>query len=97
MSRGNFDSTYAVPKAQRPQHTKDHLRLMDCLLDVCGEDDAAFLQPPTGEEFVVVDRLTRARAFFECPKGLTPERITAMVDSHFFASSIRVASRIWVA
>lgn len=96
MTRGGFDSAYAVPNAARYERIKG-VRLMDCLLHVVGDGDKDYLTAPGEDEFVVVDKMTRARAFFECLPGMKPERITEMVDSHFFTASIRVAQRVWVA
>lgn len=93
ITRGNFQRPYVTKAADR-RHRAGH-RLMDLLTVVVPESDPEYLVPPEAGEFCVVDVVTREKAFFELPAGITPEQVTGMASSHFDSTAFRVGPALW--
>lgn len=92
--RGTFHTRYLLDKSKL-DHRYDGWRLLDCLLWVATEDAIGYLELPKNGEFAVIDVRTREKAFFEMPFGCIPDRVTAMVNSHFAAVGFRIADKLW--
>ena len=93
-ARGSFRAAYAVIKTER-SITSTLPRLLDHVLSIAEHGDDDYFVNAGGNEFAVVDVVTREKAWFEMPKGCTPDNITAMIESTFDASAFRVGSRLW--
>jgi hypothetical protein len=70
-------------------------RLMDLCLCIAASDDEDYLRCADPGEFAVVDVVTKEKAWFEMPFGATPHNITALIESHFNVSAIRVGEKLW--
>jgi len=93
--RGSFHVSYSLPKDKRHPLTMS-FRLLDCLRVVMPSDDPDYLAVALAGEFAVVDMQTLEKAFFEMPYGCKPDMVTAMIESTFNASALRVANKVWV-
>ncbi|MES2688081.1 MAG: hypothetical protein V4706_14760 [Pseudomonadota bacterium] len=88
-ARGTFRAHYSKPKTDKGP------RLLDYVLTIAEEGDAEYLSAPCVGEFVVVDVVTREKAWFEVPTDFTPDNITGMIASTFAARAFRVGPRMW--
>lgn len=69
---------------------------MDCLLVIANVGDQNYFEPRAPGEFAIVDLETKEKGWFELVVGVTPEMVTAMIESNFAASAVRVDSWLWV-
>lgn len=95
LHRATFQSRYLIKKGQR-RITPMAPRLGDQLLCVVKFGESDYLQQTSDGEFSVLDLATRQKAWFETPRGATPDQITAMIEGHFDAAAFRVTSNLWV-
>lgn len=95
--RPTFQSQYSTPRNKR--HTVNGgMRLGDLLEVVTKIGEDQFYHPPGEGEFAVIDAFKREKGFFEVPPGAVgnPDKITALIESHFDSPAMRIEARLWM-
>lgn len=91
--RARFDTPYAMGRDRYQQKKKYRLMELNVAKALPGDDK--YFGPVGFGEFVVVDVVTREKAWFEWLDGLEPPEVTALIAGHFGDAAYQVGERVW--
>lgn len=91
--RARFDTPYAFGRDRYQRQKKCRLMELNTTTALPGDDD--YFGPVRAGEFVVVDVVTREKAWFEWMDGLEPQHVTELIAGHFGDAAYRVGERVW--
>jgi hypothetical protein len=92
--RATFHARYAIPNNMRDKRNL-WPRLAECCICIRNLQAIDYMAPAADGEFVVVDVVTREKAWFEWPEGMPAGEIGRIVEGHFDSAAFRVGERIW--
>lgn len=93
-ARPRFTTPYALPKHQLHKNQKTP-RLGDYLMEAVPAGSPHFFDMAAETEFVVIDTVTKEKAWFEIPEKATIQTMQSMIESHFGVSAHRVDAKLW--
>ena len=91
--RARFDTPYAMGRDRYQRCKKPRLMELNVTKALPGDD--IYFAPVHSGEFVVVDVVTREKAWFKWVDGMEPPAVTALIEGHFGDAAYRVGERVW--